>query len=230
MPECTCRGTNPTCYRCSGTGATRQLSEQRNVSVSDVKRELRAITNRPGKRTRITRREQLPKVTLDRALSAHDLLSVGYVGSAQQAADRQLCPYCRTEIRCTRLDRHINERCPKLKQQRRNALAALESAAPMGAPPFLHAAEAAHVSCPAIPVQPACPDCGVRVSQIRLEGHMKERCPKLKAKRPVTAAVKGIRPKPVAKPNLRVIIISGDESRQAVFERSFIQGGLCRKR
>src|SRR5437016_3987963 len=60
MPDCTCRGVNPNCSRCGGTGFIGRLGDSREVSVSDVILELKAISDRPGRRARIPKKKQLP--------------------------------------------------------------------------------------------------------------------------------------------------------------------------
>jgi phage FluMu protein Com len=208
MPECNCRGANPSCFRCSGTGVTGQLAERRNGSFSEVELELKAIGSRPGRRAPITRRERLPQ--------------------AQQAVGRPHCPHCGTAIRRDRLDRHINKRCPKLKEQRRNAVASVEAAQPLEAPPFQSAAKAAQVACPPTPptgraMYSACPFCGTSVKgQIRFERHIKKRCPKLAWKKR-GLQLTGARYQESATRPQRY----SAQQRQAFFERSLVQGGLC---
>src|SRR5580658_8349955 len=55
MADCSCRGANPNCFRCSGTGVVGRFSTSPALQDQETFRdELRAITARPGARKKKT--------------------------------------------------------------------------------------------------------------------------------------------------------------------------------
>jgi hypothetical protein len=78
-----------------------------------------------------------------------------------------------------------------------------------------------------------CPNCGAEMGARNLARHLAERCPKLFQRapkttaKPVRVAAKPALPKKPKKKAKRRKPVEDTESRQGLFERSFLQGGLC---
>ena len=105
MPDCMCRGNNPNCFRCGGTGTIGQLNVNRDLSEEKFANDLNAIFERPS--IRISRRKNRGKAIVT--------LQIANPHLAKLPAERLPCPHCGSEIRADRLERHITERCPKLR-------------------------------------------------------------------------------------------------------------------
>ena len=111
MPDCSCRGVNYNCSRCSGTGFIGRLGNSRQGSVSDVIRELKSISARPGRRARLPKNKQPP-------ISTPILTTIlGSTPTRPASQTYSLCPICGTKLRQDRRQGHIDKRCPKLKFQ-----------------------------------------------------------------------------------------------------------------
>jgi hypothetical protein len=127
VADCVCRGANPNCFRCSGTGVIGRFSTNAPSTEHETfVDELRAITARPGAR-------QKKKASLSCAPSQ------ALAQTAQTGRHLSRCPQCGANVRLTRLAKHLSERCPKRqvlmrtpvpverKKQKRNATASRDA-------------------------------------------------------------------------------------------------------
>ena len=107
VPDCTCRGANPNCFRCSGTGVLGTLGASRPLTNTTFERELSAIVARPSSRIRLKKAESA-------AIGPRRVAAQPPQAAKKTKSPDALCPHCGTGVRPDRLDRHIKERCPKL--------------------------------------------------------------------------------------------------------------------
>ena len=104
MSDCTCRGANPNCNRCSGSGVIGRLGAESDFDKTKCLRELDAIVARPSARIRRTREKGPPAAT---ALPVEPVETV--------RPRPTLCPQCQCGVLPKHLERHLKERCPKRK-------------------------------------------------------------------------------------------------------------------
>ena len=126
VPDCTCRGANPNCYRCSGTGVVGGFSDSPDSKIGTFADELKAIAARPSARIKLKRklgaapgppRALSSKSTNDVAAQTHESAGPGPFTIPR-------CPHCGTLVRSDRLIRHLEKRCPKLHRHKTDRVVA----------------------------------------------------------------------------------------------------------
>lgn len=98
-------GANPNRFRCGGTGSKGALAAPIWAKRTNILDELKAIVDRPSERLRSAPKRQSESVPERQRSERYKTLG------------DQACPLCGVLVRSSRLERHVNERCPKRKVQ-----------------------------------------------------------------------------------------------------------------
>lgn len=159
MPDCMCRGNNPNCFRCNGTGTIGQLSANRDLSEEKFAKDLKAIIQRPSIRIPVAKiKTKSVRATSQFSLQHHQ-------PPLDEASAITICPNCGVHVKLKLLERHLKESCKK------------ESPT---IPTLYSDTQAKQLLAKHPAKRSPCPHCGIEMRADRIEGHIKERCPKVR--------------------------------------------------